>query len=487
MKQVNTTLAALGLLLALAPSTFAAEAAEPPVTPAGADALLAGRPVVNGPLTADQAVEIALRESPMVRGAVAEVEAAAGRVAAARAERRPMVSTTGFLSTGDNAAILGGSPVTQPQALMSVPGERFADLNVMLMAPLYTGGRLEAMVRQARAMRSASEFQLAGQRQDVALMTRTMYNEVLARRAMVEVARTRLRENEERLRLDRARLAQEAIPAYYVQRTEAETAAARQELTNAQRDVDVALVQLRTVMGVDPSSRIEVAGALESPALAALLTNLTGSTAPGTENGATGDVDPLPALLSLAQRDRPEIRAAEQQVRGAAAETSAIRGAYRPQVGVTAMGDLMKMGSESSRTGNTIGLTASLPLYTGGMREARIRTAEAERRRMEQEREQVSLQVAQDVSTALLNARAAQQNVTTAQAELTAARAEYEAANLRYQVGRSIVVEVLDALAALTRAESNVVEALFQYNVARDQLLRSVGRLDRTITQVHDR
>ena len=71
----------------------------------------------------------------------------------------------------------------------------------------------------------------------------------------------------------------------------------------------------------------------------------------------------------------------------------------------------------------------------------------------------------------------ARQNVTTAEAELTAARAEYEAANLRYQVGRSIVVEVLDALAARTRAESNIVEALFQYNVARDQLLRAVGSL----------
>lgn len=138
----------------------------------------------------------------------------------------------------------------------------------------------------------------------------------------------------------------------------------------------------------------------------------------------------------------------------------------------------MKIGGMSSETGNTVGLVASFPLYSGGMREARVRTAEAERRRMAQEREQVALQVAQDVSTALLTARAAQQNVETAQAELAAARAEYEAANLRYEVGRSIVVEVLDALAARTRAEGNVVGALFQYNVARDQLLRSVGRLD---------
>lgn len=140
----------------------------------------------------------------------------------------------------------------------------------------------------------------------------------------------------------------------------------------------------------------------------------------------------------------------------------------------------MKVKGEDPFVGVTYGIVASLPLFNGGQRGARVRTAEAGRRRQEQERERVALQVAQEVSVAILNLRAAEQNVRAARAALTAAQEEYRVANLRYQAGRSIVVEALDALAARVRAESNVVQALFQYNVAQDQLLRAVGALDAT-------
>lgn len=464
-------------------------AAPSPAPAAGnLERLLSTRPVVNQALGPDEAVAVALRESPLVRGAQAELEAAIGRLSAARAETRPMLSANTFVSGGSMASIVESPPLPLARMVMGLPRGAYVDQNVMLMYPLFTSGRLRALIRQAAALRDASAAGLQTQRQEVALLTRIAYREVLAHRALVEVARTRLRENEERLRVDRARLAQEQIPAYYVQRGVAEVASAQQEVTNAERDVDISLAQLKTVMGVSLASRLELTEPLTYRPSADLIRQLTTrqrtarSTAEVTSPPSTGtSVAPeLAALLRRAEQRRPELQAASQRVLGAQANAAAVQAGYRPQVNLFAMGDVAKMRGERASAGVTYGLTASIPLYTGGGQRASVQTAEAERRQQEQERERVALQVAQEVNAALLNLRAAEQNVQTAQAALEAAREEYQAASARYGVGRSIVTEVLDALTARVHAESNVVQALFQYVVAQDQLRRAVGSPDTT-------
>src|SRR5207247_1817382 len=121
------------------------------------------------------------------------------------------------------------------------------------------------------------------------------------------------------------------------------------------------------------------------------------------------------------------------------------------------------------------GLTASLPLFDGGLRRANTRSAEADQRHRQAEYERTLLEVMQQVGSALLSLGAAEQNVTTAQAAVRAAQAEYTVGLQRYQAGRGVLVEVLDALAARTRARTNAVQALYEYNVAQDQLRRAVG------------
>jgi len=564
-----------------------------PFAPGDLERLLAARPVVNGPLSLDEAVATALRESPVLRGAEDEVEAALGRLNAARAERKPMLSANTFLSGGSLPNIVESPQLPIARMIMGLPRGAYFDQNLMLMAPILTGGRLKALVRQAQAGREASQAELEGQRQEIALLARTAYREVQARRALVDVQQARLRENEEQLRLDRIRAQEGKIPPFFVLRQEAEVAATQQELTNAARDVELSLLQLRTVMGVNPASNFSIPGTLEyqpsvdfiarlsgasstkggsalnvatpnaavpilpeagnsgasSPQVPAPATGSTapgvaapgsevpgvqessssaappGATAPGaptpdvgstvppastsgastsgastsgaSTSGAStssGSASPLPntagipaglsALLRVAERGRPELRAAGLRIAGAELETSAIGAAYKPQVNAFVMGDIGQSGGFGSSRGSsrfggvTFGVAASVPLYTGGRRSAAIQSAQAARRRLESEREQVALEVARSVSGAFLNLNASEQNILTAQAALRSAQEDYRVARIRYESGRSIVVEVLDAQATRVRAESNLVQALFGYNVARDQLLRAVGVLD---------
>lgn len=453
--------------------------------------LLAARPLLNTTLTREEAVAIALRESPVLRGAVAEVEAAEARLSQARAERRPMVSLNGFLS-GGNISNHIESPV-RPGMIMGLPSGGYADLNIMATYPLYTGGRLSALTRRASALRDAAQAEVESERQEVVLLTRLAYHEALARRALVDVWRERLDADREQLRIDRIRAEEGKIPPFYVLRAEAELAQSQQQLTNAERDVELALVQLKTVMGINLLSELTLAEVLEYTPSALWLPRLTaapGARVPGDIVPATPPLprsqiiftmpDVLPALLRLAEKRRPEFQSASQMVRAAEAATSAARGESRPQINLFAMGDAGRSEMEGAFSGVTYGVVASYPLFDSGLRHARQREAEAGQRREEQQRERIVLTVAQQVTNALLNLRAAERNVQTALEVLEAAREDYRVARIRYEAGKSIPVEVLDALAARTRAEQNTVQAKYLFNAARDQLQRAVGDIELT-------
>ncbi len=132
-------------LLGYGPAATAQKQTPQPVGEASTgslERLLASRPLLNQLITIDDAVTVALRESPVVRGASEEVQAAIGRMNAARAERRPWVSANTFASGGSNGNLVAGPISAQPQMIMALPRDAFFDQNVMVMFPLYTGGCL---------------------------------------------------------------------------------------------------------------------------------------------------------------------------------------------------------------------------------------------------------------------------------------------------------------------------------------------------------
>lgn len=466
-------------------SSPSADSATPPPT---ATPLARQRSTVSGLLTVERAVEVALRESPVVRGAVEEVNIAVEELRAAEAQRRPILSTSGFLSTGTNASITATPAPVMPQMTMGLPRSGFYDQNVSLMLPLYTGGRLQSLVRRAEAGRRASSADLAEVRLDVALLTRTAYRTAQARQAFLAVYQELTRTNEERLRIDRISFTEGRIAQYTVLRDEAEVANASQQFTNAERDSGIARLQLETVMGVNfngdvtlespapfrPSqellSQFRAAAALPAPQDAAAAVSLVA--APLVPGAATPEIN---ELLLLAEQRRPLLEAQRFRIQSAQQGVGVARSAYRPQVSLFAMGDAMQGRDINSSSGYTAGIAIGLPILDGGMRRAELRRAQAQQRRQEQEWESAALQVKQEVTSNWLSLRAAERNVATAQAGARSGEEDYRIAQIRYAEGKSINVEALDALFARTRARVNLAQAQFEYQVAADQLRRSLG------------
>lgn len=420
---------------------------------------LSTRPKLKQAVSLKEAIEIALQESPILRGAVAELKVKEARWQMARSEKRPQLSLNTFTSTGTESAILTSPPEVMPPAVMFLPRRSFLDINTMFMFPLFTGGRLEGLIRSAESERNAWAFQIETAKLDVALEVSVAYWRVLFAQELVKAAEAYTRSIEERVRVDREALKVGRIPELWVLRSEAELANAKQMLANAQREHKVALIELKTVMGIHPDSEITLSDKLSENELKAV------------------DLVDREKLLSEALAKRPEMKAALHQLEAQSNIVKAVKALYSPQVSLMAMADYMTGRGMSGVGGYLLGISFGLPILDGGRRKAMVNEAQAMREKVLEEIERIKLQIASEIDTSLQELQTAIQNVKTAKAALSAAEENERVSKIRYEVGRSVLVEYLDAVAALVRAQVNYAQALYDLAVAKAKLQRAIGQL----------
>ena len=187
-------------------------------------------------------------------------------------------------------------------------------------------------------------------------------------------------------------------------------------------------------------------------------------------------------MLAEARQNRPEILEADAGIAAARQGITLARRSTLPTLSLTVgYYDLRtQSGSQVNEPQAFIGL--NFPIFEGGLARARVQEARAtESNAVTNKREQVDA-VALDVQQTYLTLAQARDQVAVANQALVQARAGFELARVRYNAGVSVTVgispqlEVSDAQAALTLAEENQVNALYDYNRARARLDHAVGR-----------
>jgi outer membrane protein len=268
-----------------------------------------------------------------------------------------------------------------------------------------------------------------------------------------------VRQTGERLRVTREEFDVGRVARFNVLRDEAELAFATQLDTAARNQAAMALVALKTTLGVDLSSPMTATEPLQY----------------------TPEPVSVEEGVRTALEAHPEVKAAEKRTEAAQSEVRSAYGRYLPEVSATWMYDWQWMRNRGEMTespeGYSAGLVLTIPLFDGFMREHAIGTARA---REDQAKEQAMLarqQIAKAVNQAALLLQAAEQNVEASRKGLAQADEQFRIVQERYASGRGIQVEVLDAQTTLTRARFNVVAALADHQTARAMWLQATGRV----------
>jgi len=121
-------------------------------------------------------------------------------------------------------------------------------------------------------------------------------------------------------------------------------------------------------------------------------------------------------------------------------------------------------------------LTVSIPLWGNFSQPLQVSQAKAQQQDLEESVRARGLQVHTEVSQAYLTVTSAYRTIAIQDTNRTAAREQLQLATERYRVGSGTFFELLDAQVAQLRAESDYVNAVYEYHKAVAALEAAVGR-----------
>lgn len=403
-------------------------------------------------LTLPDLVDIALCRNPQTSISWAGVRAAAANVGVARSAELPSVNLTvspAFSRFDTQSGIGASSEVTSSAALA---------VNYLL----FDGGGRAARIDAAGARQQSALASYADAAQGVVLNTVTAYYALLANRA-VETANlaniTFARQSR-----DLAAARKNAGVATSADRLQAETALSQAELTLIQTrgNIETAAAQLAVSIGLPP--QVKLALASQAPlATGALL-------------GAGAD-----ALIADAERLRPDLVAARANVANADANVRAQLSAGRPSVSATASNNLSAVNTGFSSNNGAIGLSLSVPIFSGFSQRYSIASARAEAERQAGLFEQTRQQAGLTVYTNYVGLQTALASLGTARALIASATESANLAQGRYKAGVGTFADLLNAQSALASARQQLVQSEFNVRSANAQLARAVGGIGEAV------
>jgi outer membrane protein len=341
---------------------------------------------------------------------------------------------------------------------------RAASGTANLSVPLYQGGRVKNAIRAADARVDSGRAVLRATEADVFTAIVAVYLDVIRDDAIVELNQRNVSVLGTNLQATRDRFEIGDLTRTDVAQSEARLEVARGQLELAEAQLITSLENYLRFVGMR-------AGALEQPPE---LPNLPESS---------------DAALAAAMNDNPQLIAARADVKAAEYDINVAKASRLPRLSGVASGNYNNfLGSlDSTIPGRTflqtqktatVGLSATIPLYQGGLPAAQVRRSQALASQSIEQSILVERRIIAEVASAFARHRATQFVISSSKAAVAANELALEGVRAENSVGNRNILDVLNAEQELLNSRVQLVTARRDAYVAGFALLAAMGRAE---------
>ncbi len=423
--------------------------------------------VVAGPVAAEtlpDAIALAYSSNPTLQAQRATQRALDETWVQARTGFRPSLGATvqaqytqSRTPGGHGLVDTNGDGIPDTVVSTSIQESNFGEAGFSFNQPIYTGGRVTAAVNAAEADILTGRENLRRVEAQVVGTVIQSYVDVRRDQEALHIRQEDLTVLQRQLEESKARFDVGEITRTDVAQSEARLAASQAAVQSAQAQLAISRANYAAVVGQNPG---ELA---PEPPLAALM--------PAT----------IEQAFDIADRDNPQIRAAQYAEQASKERVAGARAQRMPNLSLRATvgwdGVAAPLHTDKWAENITGSAVLSVPLFSGGLVTSEIRQSiernNADRISIETARRTVQQSLTQAWSSLIAN----QANITSTDEQVRASRIAAEGVHQEQQVGLRTTIDVLNAEQELRAAELAQISARHDEYVAAAGVLNQLGRL----------
>ncbi len=332
--------------------------------------------------------------------------------------------------------------------------------NLLLEVPLFHGLSLRIKRRLAALEADISRVEEDRGRQEIAYLVKEAYFSLLTARYRLKEAEKSVARLKAHLETVRAYYAEGLVAKHQVLASEVALSEAQHAFILAQNRLKIAKSRLNLLLDRPLEAPLSIADVFEK---------------------SPPPLKPLKHYLELAQRLRPELKAARLACQKAREKIRLARAAYYPQIDL--LGTYQRRGTDLlasqdpywDRENISFALNLRLLLWDWGKRGREVAAARAAALAQEEALRELEKEVSLEVEEAYLSFTAAQKRLEVAKKALLQAEENFRLEKARFKEGLAESADVLDAEAFLAASEARLIDAYATLHLSRAKLLFAVG------------
>jgi outer membrane protein len=321
---------------------------------------------------------------------------------------------------------------------------------------LYNGGQIKNSILRSDFDMQAAKANAEQINSNLALQIASTYLTILLTEEQTVIAKRRVSQSEQQLKNTDKLIEVGTLPAAERLSLLAQIAKNEQQFVTAQNNVELAYLNLKSLLQLEPDFNLTIARPETVNAGEAMLESYT-----------------LKTVFSTAINTQPSIRAGDFALKSAemlvkvaqsgALPSLSLYGQINSFYSTLSQDDVTYFKQINGNFGQSVGINLSIPIYQNGRTRAAVERAKLQILTTQIKNNQTRQQLKTDIQSAISNTRAAKKQLEASQKSFEAFQSAYENMQKRHLLGAVNALELTTAKNNLDSAENDLLLARYDF------------------------